>query len=205
QMFQVKSHLVRLQLIKMLAERKDARASVLLAERALFDLSESVRRAAISALSKRPRVEFRATLLEGFRHPWPPIAGHAAEALSELQDVDAAPKLVGLLDAADPAVPCRDDTGRWTVKELVRVNHLRNCVLCHAPSPDAKDTWRAPIPSPGKALPEMYYQSISGPAIRPDVTYLRQDFSVLEPVGDARPWPAVQRFDYLVRTRELTL
>jgi hypothetical protein len=36
------------------------------------------------------------------------------------------------------------------------------------------------------------------------VTYLRQDFSVLEPVADANPWPEMQRFDFLVRTRTLT-
>jgi hypothetical protein len=37
-----------------------------------------------------------------------------------------------------------------------------------------------------------------------DVTYLRQDFSVLQPVADANPWPEMQRFDFLVRTRTLT-
>jgi hypothetical protein len=38
-----------------------------------------------------------------------------------------------------------------------------------------------------------------------DVTYLRQDFSVLLPVADAGPWPEMQRFDFLVRERPLTL
>jgi hypothetical protein len=36
-----------------------------------------------------------------------------------------------------------------------------------------------------------------------DMTYLRQDFSVLQPVADARPWPEMQRFDFLVRTRQV--
>ena len=40
--------------------------------------------------------------------------------------------------------------------------------------------------------------------VRIDVTYLRQDFSQLQAVENARPWPAMQRFDFLVRTRELT-
>lgn len=40
--------------------------------------------------------------------------------------------------------------------------------------------------------------------VRIDVTYLRPDFSVLQAVGDASPWPEMQRFDFLVRTRELT-
>jgi hypothetical protein len=188
----------------MLSDCKDTRASVLLAERALYDLNRDVRQSAIAALTKRPRAEYRATLLDGFRHPWPPVAEHAAEALSQLQDLDAVPKLAALLDAADPVAPCQGDKGQWEVKELVRFNHLRNCVLCHAPSKDEKGVMRAPIPSPGKALPEMYYQSFKGPAIRADVTYLRQNFSVLEPVADADPWPALQRFDYVVRTRELT-
>jgi len=204
QMFQVKAHPVRLQLIKMLSGCTDSRASVLLAKRALFDLSDDVRQIAIMALSKRPRAEYRATLLEGFRHPWPPVADHAAEALAQLQDLDTLPKLAALLDAPDPAAPCRDDKGQWVVKELVRINHLRNCVLCHAPSQDEKDLMRAPIPSPGQRLPEVYYQKLTGPTVRADVTYLRQDFSVLEPVKDADPWPALQRFDYVVHTRELT-
>jgi hypothetical protein len=37
-----------------------------------------------------------------------------------------------------------------------------------------------------------------------DVTYLRQDFSMLLPVADANPWPEMQRFDFLVRQRPLT-
>ena len=41
-------------------------------------------------------------------------------------------------------------------------------------------------------------------AIRVDVTYLRQDFSMNLPVRDADPWPEMQRYDYLVRTREVT-
>jgi hypothetical protein len=33
------------------------------------------------------------------------------------------------------------------------------------------------------------------------MTYLRQDFSVTQPVDDADPWPSQQRFDYLVWDR----
>jgi hypothetical protein len=35
------------------------------------------------------------------------------------------------------------------------------------------------------------------------VTYLRQDFSMMLPVADAAPWPAMQRFDFVARTRVL--
>src|SRR5262249_11736875 len=40
--------------------------------------------------------------------------------------------------------------------------------------------------------------------VRIDVTYLRQDFSVMQPVADAAPWPEMQRFDFLVRSRVVT-
>jgi hypothetical protein len=36
------------------------------------------------------------------------------------------------------------------------------------------------------------------------MTYLRQDFSLLQPVKDAAPWPEMQRFDFLVRTRAVS-
>jgi hypothetical protein len=36
------------------------------------------------------------------------------------------------------------------------------------------------------------------------VTFLRQDFSVVQPVAAPGKWPGQQRFDYLVRERPLT-
>jgi hypothetical protein len=41
-------------------------------------------------------------------------------------------------------------------------------------------------------------------SVRIDVTYLRPDLSVMQAVADANPWPEMQRFDFLVRTRTLT-
>ena len=40
--------------------------------------------------------------------------------------------------------------------------------------------------------------------VRIDMTYLRQDFSLMMPVADAHPWREMQRFDFLVRTRQVT-
>jgi len=40
--------------------------------------------------------------------------------------------------------------------------------------------------------------------VRVDVTYLRQDFSLLLPVVDAAPWPGMQRYDFMVRTRTVS-
>ena len=59
---------------------------------------------------------------------------------------------------------------------------------------------QSPLPSPS----EGYSNSIPDILVRLDVTYLRQDFSLLQPVADAHPWPEMQRFDFLVRTRVLT-
>src|SRR5262249_16009265 len=57
-----------------------------------------------------------------------------------------------------------------------------------------------PLPSPSEG-----YQTTSPDVlVRIDMTYLRPDFSMLQAVADANPWPEMQRFDFLVRTRELT-
>jgi len=85
----------------------------------------------------------------------------------------------------------------------VGINHLRNCLLCHASSHDAADPGRSPVPKPGEPLPVVYYQSARADAVRADITYLRQDFSAMQIVEKPDKWPNVQRFDYVVRTREL--
>ena len=66
--------------------------------------------------------------------------------------------------------------------------------LAQVPTPDQ------PLPSPS----EGYDNSIPEVLVRLEVTYLRQDFSLLQPVADANAWPEMQRFDSLVRTRTLS-
>ncbi len=90
-------------------------------------------------------------------------------------------------------------------RELVRFNHLRNCLLCHAPSHSQTDLVRGLIPTPGVPIPVEYYHRSHGDFVRADVVYLKQDFSVMHHVEDAHPWPAMQRFDYVVRVREVAL
>src|SRR5262249_44339693 len=62
------------------------------------------------------------------------------------------------------------------------------------------------LPAPDQAVP--LWSASHGnplvPSVRADVTYLRQDFSLLQEVPEAAPWPARQRFDFLVRERVLT-
>ena|ERR1700677_2614215 len=68
----------------------------------------------------------------------------------------------------------------------------------------------APVPVPKQALPapdarvSYYGRAREELLVRIDVTYLRQDFSTRLSVANAEPWPSMQRFDFLVRTREVT-
>jgi hypothetical protein len=51
----------------------------------------------------------------------------------------------------------------------------------------------------------VYYAPRNGVTlVRADITYLRQDFSLVQQVPDPGKWAEMQRFDFLVRTRELT-
>ena len=141
------------------------------------------------------------------------MAQRGAAALATLGRSDLVPRLVALLDEPDPRAPVVKVNGGRSVneaRELVRINHNRNCLLCHAPGNTAgvsPETLTAAVPVPSDPLPNPSdgYQ-ISSPdlSVRIDVTYLRPDFSAMQAVADANPWPEMQRFDFLVRTRTLT-
>lgn len=206
QILQAENTPLRLLLVDALAAIEGPAATQALAQRALFDLAPEVRAAAVQALSERPRDEFRSLLLAGFRYPWQPVGDHAAEALVALRDRDAVPELVRLVQ--EPSAPApRDKPAPTMVRELVRVNHLSNCMLCHARSSSANDLVRGLVPSPSQPLPPPttpYYGGNQGMFVRADVTYLKQDFSVPQPVERPGPWPSMQRYDYLVRARPAT-
>jgi hypothetical protein len=203
----------RLGLVKYLSTVSHADATRTLARMAIFSAEDEVRRAAIDALQVRRERDYTDVLVQGLRYPWPAVAQRAGEAIARLGRTDLAPQLVDLLDEPDPRAPtAREANGKkeTVVRELVRVNHHRNCLLCHAPgntptvSPEALT---ASVPVPGEQLPtpfEGYRQTSPDLLVRIDVTYLRQDFSAYQPVADAAPWPEMQRFDFLVRTRTLT-
>jgi hypothetical protein len=204
QLLQADNETVRLALVEGLSGRKGGAASKALAERAVFDLSPGVRAAAVKALEGRPREEARPTFLAALRYPWPPAAAHAAEALVALDDHGAAGDLKRLLRLADPDQPSLNPAGEAVVREVVRVNHLSNCMMCHAPSFERSDRVRGLVPEPGKPLREVYYEAMRGDFVRADVTYLRQDFSVMHRLEGAVIWPQWQRYDYLVRARVAT-
>jgi hypothetical protein len=208
QMLMVENQPLRLLLVEMLAANPSRPATLALAQRALYDLAFEVREAAIQALHERPREDYRTVLLDGLRYPWVPVADHAAEALAALRDREAVPALKMLLWETEPSAPFpAPDHGGLMVRELVRINHLSNCTLCHPQSRSTEDPVRGLVPVAGRSLTAAAMSSgygggcSPGTFIRADVTYLRQDFSLPQPVAQPGSWPAHQRYDYLVRTR----
>jgi hypothetical protein len=104
-----------------------------LARLAVFSLDDKAREIAAKGLKVRRDQDYTDILLEAFRYPWPPVARKAAEALVRMNRKELLPKLVEMLDATDPRLPASTE-GNATVRELVRINHHRNCLLCHAPA-----------------------------------------------------------------------
>jgi hypothetical protein len=203
-------------LVDLLARIPGRKAGETLARRAAFDLDASTREAAIEALRER-HDEARPALLAGLRHVWAPAADHAAEALVALKDRAAVPGLIDLLEQPDPAAP-RKRGKRTVVSELVRLNHLTNCLVCHPTGVGPQGRVSADIPGVWDLMPSCVpdNKSLPGPTprsrfypgwLRPDITFLRQDFSVQLPVTVQGPQKAVAvplRFDYVVRTRQLS-
>ena len=201
-------------LVKHLAGISHVEATKALAKLAIFSPETDVRQTAIDALKVRRERDYTAILLAGLHYPFPAVAERAGQAIVKLERNDLAGQLVALLDEPDPRLPVVKTVQKKqvpVVREVVRINHHRNCLLCHAPgnTPSVSaDVVTAPVPTPGEPFPSPSegYGSFQQPdtLVRIDVTYLRQDFSMFQPVADAHPWPETQRFDFLVRNRELT-
>lgn len=198
---------MRMAALDTLTETYGPQATAAIAERAVFDPSPEIRAAAIDELQHRDLDEVRPVLLSGLRYVWPPAAQHAADTIVALNDQAARSDLLDLASQPDPTRPMQDESGSWSVHELTRVNHLRNCLLCHAPVIEASVRPTGAIPDPYEPIPVAYYAGSGGSrsaSVRADITYLRQDFSIVHEVEDPGPWPKQQRFDYFVRTRELS-
>jgi HEAT repeat protein len=151
---------LRALLVDLLAEIPGTASTDALAHRAVFDLDQSIRDRAVAALRDRPLEEVRPVFFNGLRYPWAPAADHAAEALVALNDVSAAPELVNLLSEPDPAAPISGRKEQKYVREVVRVHHLSQCLLCHPPSITYADpspgvvpalTWNYPVPDQSTA------------------------------------------------------
>jgi sugar lactone lactonase YvrE len=204
QMLMAENEAIREVLIDQLSGIKGAAASVALAQRALYDLHPRVRQLALEALRKRPVEEYRKVLLDGFAYPWAAVADHAAEAVVALQMKDAVPQLLSFLDRQDPNMPYEKPGQGQVVREIVKINHPRNCLLCHAQSVNNEDKVRGQVPTTDQSLTPPYYGGTTGTFVRADVTYLKQDFSIPLAVKNPGVWPGVQRFDFLVRERKAT-
>jgi hypothetical protein len=204
---------MKLGLVKHLGGIDLPEATMAIAKLALYSDDDEVRSAAVEALRPRKPDDYTSLLMHGFKHPYAPVAKRAAEAIAKLKRIESVSDLVAVLREPDPRSPEVRKLGGTTgpiVRELVRVNHMKSCLLCHAP--ESRDRIgseeRALIPIPGeKLIPRSRdYYSFGSPdlSIRFDVTYLKQDFSAKLPVADHGEWPEEQRFDFLVRERLLT-
>lgn len=219
----------RLGLVKYLhGSLPEADAAQALAKLAIFSEEESVRSAAVEALKTRRKQNYAEILVNGLDYPWPAVAERSSLAIASLGRTDLLPQLETVLKKPDPRAPQTnsvDGKEKIFVRELVRINHLRNCMLCHAPAPECDgakvvtsrnregetltrpggtlDDITAGVPIPGETIEEYFGESIPELRIRFDVTYLRQDFSLLLPVAGADPWPSRQRFDFVVRKSEV--
>jgi HEAT repeat protein len=200
----------RVMLVQYLAGVLHPESTKALAKLAVFSAEESVRRLALETLQTRRERDYTDILLRGLRYPYPVVAKRAAAAIIKLQRTDLVPLLLDILEEGDPREPRLQAGGKnqtQVVRELVRVNHLQNCFLCHPPA-QPNDVSLAAVPIPGDPLDfsgGAYSQNEpSAIFVRFDMTYLRQDFSLLQSVADSGSWPQRQRFDFLVRTRAVT-
>ncbi len=203
---------LRLGLVKYLSATAHVEATRALARLVLFSAEDEVRQAAVDALKVRRERDYTEILLSGLRYPYPAVARRAGDALVKLERTDLIPQLLDVLEQPDPRAPQvkeMDDRKVTVVREMVRINHHRNCLLCHAPGTTSgvtAETLTAGVPVPSEPLPSSfdgYRQTSPDLLVRIDVTYLRQDFSLLQPVEDSGQWPQMQRFDFFVRTRVL--
>jgi hypothetical protein len=121
-------------LVELLTQIPEKPATVALAHRAAFDLAPEVRDAATEALRGRDPEAWRPVLVKALSYPWAPPADFAAEALIKLHDVGAVPELVVLLGKPHPGRPVMLPNKGVVIQEVVKVNHLRNCMLCHPPA-----------------------------------------------------------------------
>lgn len=213
QMLAPESPELRLGLVKYLTAVPHVEATKALARLAIFSPEDDVRNAATDSLKVRREKDYTDILLKGLRYPWPAVAKRSAEAIARMGRSDLIPELVAVLATDDPRMPITktvDGKQVSVVREMAKVNHHRNCMMCHAPgNPQnvSSNAITAEVPIQGQPLPspaEGYRQSSPDLMIRIDVTYLRPDFSAMLSVGDAHPWPDMQRFDFLVRERKLT-
>jgi HEAT repeat protein len=208
---------LRMMLVELLSEIPGKDATIALARRAVFDLAPAAREAALKALVERPKDEVREVLLYGLSYPWSPAAEHAAEALVALKDREAVPEMVGLLQKPEPNSPYLSDKDRLMTREVIRITHQANCLICHPPAITLADPVPGIVPGVTLAVPPRApggygFTPLSLPQTKPlwiraDVAFVRQDFTIQLAALANMPGmslPASVRTDFLVRERPLT-
>ena len=121
---------------------------------AVFAQNEKVRRLAWRHCLKRDTRLPDTLLRDALRFPWPTVAQNAAETVVALRRTDLAGELVMMLKHLNLRAPVNRSVGGKTVpvvRELVRVNHLRNCLLCHPPASSSNPNERQTSPYWGKS------------------------------------------------------
>jgi HEAT repeat protein len=209
QMLQAQNEEVRRMSVELLRGIEGPVATEALVRWAIFDVAPANRAAAIDALKSRDLSAVTTQLVTNVRYPWPRAVEHAAEALVALNCQAAIPDLAALLSLPNPDAPKNAEIpgeARQFRREVVRVNHARNCLLCHPPSGAQGDLVRAAIPDASRPLPPpttpSYYNNGSQ-FVHASTTYLRQDFSAVLPVTNPGLWPDQMRFDFFVATRPM--
>ena len=211
QMLQAENRDIRRMSCEILKKLEADEATEALVKWAVFDTDSGNRSAAIDALRSRDRALVARLLADRLDYPWPRAVEHACEALAALGAKEALPRLAAAYDRPDADAPflveLPNKSGGIFRQELVRVNHARNCVLCHTPSFNESDLVRGAVPDPARPLAPpttpAYYNS-GGQFVAAEVTYLQQDFSQVQPVLNAGNWPGHQRYDYFVSVRRDT-
>jgi hypothetical protein len=160
QILSAQSNLHRYLLAKHLTDVKGPQATQTLVKLALYDLNADVRSQALKELAQRPKEEYLDDVVKAFRHPWEPVNQHASQAAVFLQLKELIPELVAMFSEPEPTAPftVKTDDGKQKtmIRELVRINHHRNCLLCHAPIGDlrvTRDMAVGPVTSMDDELP----------------------------------------------------
>lgn len=193
--------------LKGLAHPEAARA---IAKLAIFSEEPALRLEATKALQSRPGSQFDEIIRLGLRYPRPEIAVRTMDLIVKTKRIDWADAIIDLLEEPDPRAPTAVNNGKsYVVRELVRIRHHDNCMLCHPPAQRGAfandltlfntNLWSEFMATPRKQIPTGEpNQGIGGwggfrgnrsgfqegPSVRFDVTFLRPDFS-LNLSGDA--------------------
>ncbi|MFO0863986.1 MAG: hypothetical protein U0744_04925 [Gemmataceae bacterium] len=207
QILSPESEALRSGLIRHLKRLNHPDATLALAKLAIFSEEPSLRAEATSALKSKPGSHYDGAIRLGLRYPRPEIAVRTMELIAKRERMDWADALVKLLEEPDPRDPKLSDDGKsYLVREVVKIRHLDNCLLCHPPARRGSEAmvtgqlsgilWQEFLAAPRKQIPNAggqfgfggYNQGgiagfnrtgfQDGPSVRFDVTFLRQDFSL---------------------------